>query len=103
MPVNHVESEEDGNLQPRFFHCLPLQLVALVRAGEIEDRAESAPRGKLVLIDLRSARPGGRAVGELRQLAEFFGECHPLQKRRHFRVDFCRFNHGRTLGSCGGG
>ena len=88
MTMDHVQTKQDGNFQTRFFHRLPLNLVARLSARHVEHGTDAAPCSQFVLIDLDVVGSRGVTVRELRQLAEFLLERHLFEECRHFCVYF---------------
>ena len=75
--MNHIEAEDERNLQSRLFNGDALQFVRAFRAAHVEGRAEQAFANKLEMFWPIVAV--GFAV-ELLKLAEFFFERHPREQ-----------------------
>ena len=87
MAVDHVQSKEQRNMQPRLLHRDVLIVVRLLRARYVEQRADLALRQHRIEIELLPRRSGDRAAGRiLRQLPDLFLERHLRQQFVHPRI-----------------
>ena len=68
MPVNHVEPEDNGDVQPRFFHGDVLVVVGALRSHHVEHRTNLALRHQFVIGQVRGRRTSCKSGGVLHRL-----------------------------------
>src|SRR5262249_62171748 len=81
ISVNHIESEQDRDLQSRLFHCSALKLVRPRDAAYVERRTKQAFAHEIKMLGPKISI---RFAIELLKLPKFFFERHAGNQR----VDF---------------
>ena len=88
VAVNHIQPEENGDVQARFLHRDVLIVVGLLGAHHVQHGADLALGDQVVVGQVRGGGAGRKSGRILHQLPDFFLERHLLQQRFDARVDF---------------
>ena len=78
VAVDHVEAEEQRDLQPRLLDGQPLGVVDVSRPADVEERADQAPGDEPAVLVADS--PVVEDAVELLQLADLLLEGHPREQ-----------------------
>ena len=88
VAVDHIQPEEDGDVQPRFLHRDVLIVVCLLGAHHVEHRTDLALGNQIVVGQIRGRWTGGKSGRILHRLPDLFLERHLFQQRFDAGVDF---------------
>ena len=86
VAVDHIQPEEDGDVQPRFFHGDVLVVISGLHARHVQKGSRLALGRQLVVSEIGGARPGGISRGIRCQLAGLLVERHLSQQRLDARI-----------------
>ena len=84
IPVYNVQTINERDLQPRFFHRNVLKSVRFARCGDVKQRTDLALLDHVVVFGAPGAGARGLSGGVLHQLADLFVQSHFAQKRVNF-------------------
>ena len=79
--MNHVEPEEQRDLEPRFTRCDSLQLSRVVRPEDSEKRSDSAGSNQRLTSFGRARTIPGANAWQLIELSDFFLQSHQTKNR----------------------